>query len=85
MTAVDPDLVVCLGATAAKAILGPSFRVTKQRGEVIERETSLGLRRFVATVHPSSILRSDDRDTAYAAFLADLHVVAGCLGTTRAT
>ena len=79
MAAVDPDLVVCLGATAAKAVLGPSFRVTKQRGEVLERDTSLGRRRFVATVHPSSILRSDDRDTAYAAFLADLQVVAGCL------
>ena len=85
MAAVDPELVVCLGATAAKAVLGPSFRVTKQRGEVIERETSLGPRRFVATVHPSSILRSDDRDTAYAAFLADLQVVAACLAGKAAS
>jgi DNA polymerase len=80
MAIVDPDVVVCLGATAAKALLGPSFRVTQQRGQVIERETTKGVRRFVATVHPSSILRSDDRDTAYAAFVADLQVVAGAAG-----
>jgi DNA polymerase len=47
---------------------------------VIERETSLGPRRFVATVHPSSILRSDDRDTAYSAFVDDLRVVGTAAG-----
>ncbi len=78
---VDPELVVCLGATAAKALLGPSFRVTKQRGEVVERETSVGTRRFLATVHPSSVLRSDDRDAAYAAFAADLAAAAEALGS----
>ncbi len=77
---VDPELVVCLGATAAKALLGPTFRVTKQRGEVVERETSLGTRRFLATVHPSSVLRADDREAAYAAFAADLAAVAEALG-----
>ncbi len=78
---VDPELVVCLGATAAKALLGPSFRVTKHRGEVVERETSVGTRRFLATVHPSSVLRSDDRDAAYAAFAADLAAAAEALGS----
>ncbi|MFP5282573.1 MAG: UdgX family uracil-DNA binding protein [Actinomycetes bacterium] len=78
---VDPQLVVCLGATAAKALLGNDFRVTKQRGEVLERETSLGTRRFLATVHPSSILRVADegRDAAYAGLVADLKVaLAAC-------
>lgn len=76
---VDPELVVCLGATAAKALLGPSFRVTRERGQIVTRETSLGERRFVATVHPSAVLRSTDRDEAYAAFRADLGVVAEAL------
>ncbi len=51
---VDPVVIVALGATAAKALLGPSVRVTKDRGTVIERETSLGPRRFVVTTHPSA-------------------------------
>jgi DNA polymerase len=78
---VAPQLVVCLGATAAKALLGNDFRVTKQRGAVLERDTSLGLRRFLATVHPSSILRvpDPDRDQAYAGLVEDLKVaVAAC-------
>ena len=79
MTLVDPEIVVPLGATAAKALLGPSFRVTRDRGTVIERETSLGVRRFVATVHPSSVLRADDRDGAYGGLVADLRVVATAL------
>ncbi|MFP5346426.1 MAG: UdgX family uracil-DNA binding protein, partial [Actinomycetes bacterium] len=54
---VAPQVVVCLGATAAKSLLGRDFRVTKQRGEVLIRETAVGPTRLVATVHPSSILR----------------------------
>ena len=71
---VNPRLVVCLGATAAKSLLGNDFRVTKQRGAVLERETTLGIRRFLATVHPSSILRvpDPDRERAYAGLVADL-------------
>ena len=74
---VDPRLVVVLGATAAKALLGPAFRVTQHRGELIERETTRGPRTFVPTVHPSSVLRApdDQRDAAYAALVADLQVV----------
>ena len=78
---VDPELVVVLGATAAKALLGTAFRVTRERGSVLVRETSLGDRRFVATVHPSSILRvpDEDREAAYGAFVADLRVAAAAV------
>jgi DNA polymerase len=78
---VDPEVVVALGATAVTALLGTSVRVTKDRGSVIERETSLGTRRFVVTTHPSAVLRTPDdkRDEAYAALVADLRVAAGAL------
>jgi DNA polymerase len=78
---VNPLVVVVLGATAARSLLGADFRVTRHRGEVIRRETSLGERAFVPTVHPSSVLRAPDdrRDEAYAALVADLRVVAGLL------
>jgi uracil-DNA glycosylase len=78
---VDPEVIVALGATAAKALLGPSVRVTKDRGTVIERETSLGPRRFVVTTHPSAVLRTpgDQRDEAFAALVADLRVAASAL------
>lgn len=81
LQAVDPELVVVLGATAAKALLGPAFRVTRQRGEIMLRGTSRGERRFLATVHPSSILRvpDDARDEAYAGLVADLRVGAASL------
>jgi DNA polymerase len=78
---VDPELVVCLGAVASKALLGPSIRVTKDRGTLMERETTLGPRQFLVTVHPSSVLRTpgDQRDEAYAALVADLRVAASAL------
>ena len=71
---VDPQLVVVLGATAGKSLLGSAFRVTKDRGVVFERETPVGTRRFLATIHPSAILRmdADVRDQGYADFVADL-------------
>src|SRR5437763_382172 len=58
LAAVQPRVVVLLGATAAQALLGRAFRVTKHRGEVIEA-TPFG-EFVVATVHPSSILRAPD-------------------------
>jgi DNA polymerase len=78
---VDPEVVVVLGATAAKSLLGADFRVTRHRGEVLRRETSRGLRSFVPTVHPSSVLRApeEQRDDAYAGLVTDLRVVAGLL------
>jgi DNA polymerase len=78
---LDPDVIVCLGATAAKALLGPSFRVTKQRGEVFPRSVvDGGAGSVVATIHPSAVLRADDHDLAYDGLVADLRVVAGLLG-----
>ena len=57
---IKPDVIVALGATAAQSLLGPQFRVTKQRGEFI----SSTLAPYVmATVHPSSILRAPDDET----------------------
>jgi uracil-DNA glycosylase len=71
---VDPTLVVCLGATAVRALLGSEVRVLRDRGQVLERETSLGPRRFLVTVHPSAVLRAEDRDAAYAGLVRDLGV-----------
>jgi uracil-DNA glycosylase len=78
LTLLRPTLVVCLGATAAQALLGRSFRVTKQRGQVIDGPGGL---RYMATVHPSSILRTEDdrRDAAYADFVDDLRTAAAML------
>ncbi len=82
---LDPEVVVILGAIAGRALLGPSFRVTKQRGTLIpmpSRDDEDFARKggfMVPTVHPSAVLRADDPDTAYAAFLADLRVAAAAL------
>lgn len=71
--AIKPDIVVCLGATAAHAVFGPDFRLTQHRGEVLDPpETTAGSWRAMATVHPSAVLRSQDRDQAYAEFVHDL-------------
>jgi uracil-DNA glycosylase len=57
---VKPQVIVCLGATAAQALLGPKFRVSKQRGQFIESTLAPYI---LATVHPSSILRAPDDET----------------------
>ena len=74
LTLVDPSLIVCLGATAARALLGPTFRVTKQRGQVLELATRVGVRPVLATVHPSAVLRAtaEERSEAFAGLVADL-------------
>lgn len=60
IAALKPQVIVCLGATAAQALLGRAFRVTQQRGELMKST----LAPFVmATVHPSSILRAPDEET----------------------
>ena len=76
---VKPDIVVALGATAAQALLGPAFRVTRQRGTVVASPLAP---RVVATVHPSSILRAPDqsRDEEMRAFVRDLRIVAKLIG-----
>ena len=68
---VRPRIIVCLGATAAQALLGPKVKVTELRGTFVE--SPLPAQVFV-TVHPSSILRGDpeDRERAFAAFVTDL-------------
>jgi uracil-DNA glycosylase len=73
---VQPRVLVCLGATAAQALLGRDFRVTKRRGEPIDSELAPVV---IATVHPSSILRANDRDAELAAFVSDLKTVAAQL------
>ncbi|TLG00240.1 UdgX family uracil-DNA binding protein [Nocardia cyriacigeorgica] len=65
---VAPDLVVCLGSVAAKAVLGPSTTVGELRGVVIDGPGY----QVTATVHPSAVLRSTDRKAAYAEFVGDL-------------
>ncbi|MBB2899787.1 DNA polymerase [Kineococcus radiotolerans] len=79
---VDPEVVVCLGATAAKALLPKDFRVTKHRGQLFTLPTSLGEKRFLGTIHPSAVLRTPEaeRDAAYAALVADLRTAATALG-----
>jgi DNA polymerase len=89
-----PDVVVALGATAAKALFGPSFRVTKSRGVLMpwpaaarepedfsqpgedgNRESAFAM----ATVHPSAVLRADNRDLAYDGLVADLRIAVSAL------
>ncbi len=74
-----PEVVVCLGATAAQSLLGPKFKVTERRGEVIP---SILAPFLVATVHPSSILRAPDeeaRQEAMTAFVDDMKTIADVL------
>jgi uracil-DNA glycosylase len=76
---VTPEAVVCLGATAAQALLGTRFRVTRQRGQWVGGPWAT---RALATVHPSSILRAPDdeaRRREFDAFVADLSAVSAAL------
>ena len=73
---IKPKVIVCLGATAAQALLGPRFLVSKQRGQFIESTLAPYI---MATVHPSSILRAPDEETRHAekrGFIDDLKKVA---------
>ncbi len=78
---VKPSLVVLLGATAAKTLLGQGFRVTRQRGVVLDGPPGSGAR-LMATLHPSAILRTppESRDEAHAGFVADLRTARDALG-----
>lgn len=94
LAVLDPEVVVCLGATAALSLLGTAFRVTRSRGVLMPwppesgEPTTLfadaedGGRKsafVLATIHPSAVLRADDGETAYAGLVADLRVVAEAL------
>jgi uracil-DNA glycosylase len=74
LNSVAPELVILLGATAAQALMGPSFKVTAHRGVPLAAPEELRGRpdHVLATVHPSSVLRAPDRDSAYAALVEDL-------------
>jgi DNA polymerase len=81
---VKPQVIVCLGATAAQALLGRKFRVTQQRGQVLRFEAASHI---VATVHPSSILRARDEESRhreYELFVKDLRVVTNVLLAPKA-
>lgn len=74
---VRPEAVVLLGATAAQALVGRSFRVTRERGKLLDSPLAPVM---LATVHPSSVLRAgDDRREAMAALVDDLRVLADAL------
>jgi DNA polymerase len=75
---LQPSVLVCLGATAAKALLGASFKVSQERGRFVPSDLAP---KVLATVHPSSILRTDgpERDAAMDAFVDDLKVAATAL------
>jgi DNA polymerase len=81
MELVKPEIVVCLGATAAQALLGRNFRVTQQRGKLLPFE---GAPHALATVHPSSILRAPDvesREREFDLLVKDLRVVSEVVAT----
>jgi uracil-DNA glycosylase len=77
LAVVEPRVLVCLGATAAQALLGRQFRVTRERGRPVDSDLA---EHVLATVHPSSILRDPEtREQEYAAFVEDLKIVAELL------
>lgn len=78
LAVVKPDVLVCLGATAAQALLGRSFRVTRERGRPVESDLAPHV---LATIHPSAILRADAESRARerAALVDDLMVAASLL------
>jgi DNA polymerase len=81
---VQPRILVCLGATAAQALLGKSFKVSRQRGTFVPSALARGV---TATVHPSSILRAPDEERRHEEmdmFVADLRKVAAELARQAA-
>ncbi|MDX3071055.1 UdgX family uracil-DNA binding protein [Streptomyces sp. MI02-7b] len=74
---IAPQVVVALGATAAKALMGPDFRVTRQRGKLLTPDPPLDGAQVLATVHPSAVLRAGEgREAMYESLVTDLRVVA---------
>jgi uracil-DNA glycosylase family protein len=86
LMSVQPEVVVLLGATAAKSLMGSAFRLTAHRGEVLHLPESDDLAldpQIVVTAHPSSVLRGrpEDRDEAFNALVSDLRLAAGLLSS----
>jgi DNA polymerase len=83
IAAIKPKLIVCLGATAAQTLMGPEFRITRDRGNLFTDQSWAPA--LIATNHPSAILRvpdPDGREAAYQAFVNDLKIVADQLKST---
>ena len=76
---VNPQLVICLGSTAAQALFGRDFKVTVRRGEFLPGPLQ---KTYYITVHPSSILRANDREEQRQRFVADLKVAAEYLASS---
>jgi DNA polymerase len=77
--AIHPDVLGILGATAGQAVFGPKFRVTKERGQWLETPSGVAT---VATIHPSAVLRAQERrDEEYAGLVRDLQIIAKALLT----
>ena len=86
LMSVQPEVVMLLGATAAKSLMGSAFRLTAHRGEVLHLPESDNLAfdpQIVVTPHPSSVLRGrpEDRDEAFSALVSDLRLAAGLLSS----
>ena len=93
LSLVNPELIICLGATAAKAMFGNAFRITKQRGQLTpfepagegtlfeDEDAAVKSAWIMATAHPSAVLRvpEEGRQAAYDALVADLRTGAGAL------
>jgi DNA polymerase len=79
LSVLQPEVLICLGATAAQALLGKDFRVSQERGRFVESPLA---HYVMATVHPSSILRAPDDETRHAEmkrFIADLKKIAAVI------
>ena len=87
LDAVSPEVVVLLGATAAKSLLGNDFRVSRHRGEILHATGLMSDRDpvLVATIHPSAVLRgrSQTRDEAFDGLVADLRIAYATTRTVR--
>jgi DNA polymerase len=79
LTVIEPEILVCLGATASRALLGPAFRLMRDHGRFVD---SPWARRTIATIHPSAVLRGEDETAQgrlYAMLRDDLRLVAEAL------
>ncbi|MFN2385322.1 MAG: UdgX family uracil-DNA binding protein [Thermoanaerobaculia bacterium] len=83
LAAIRPQLLVCLGATASKALLGPEFRLMKERGRFMAQTGWAP--KVMATLHPSAVLRGETtsaQEALYGLLLGDLRMVAGALAAS---
>jgi uracil-DNA glycosylase len=78
---LHPEVVVCLGATATRSVLGPGHSVTKERGQVLRADDGPA---YLITTHPSAVLRATDRRAAFAGLTADLAVAASAAAPAAA-